>query len=71
MKNVCQSINCYNGHWTCGLIRQKDGIRSSSQECVYGSSRRKRREKYKSIVRDKVEEPEWKYLDVNEHSHKR
>jgi len=34
---------------------------------VYGSSRRKRCEKYKSMVRDKVEEEEWKYLDVNEH----
>jgi len=27
-------------------------------------------EEYKSIVRDKVEEEEWKYLDVNEHWHK-
>jgi len=34
---------------------------------VYGSSRRKRREEYKNMVRDKVEEAEWKYLDVNEH----
>jgi len=34
---------------------------------VYGSSRRKRREEYQSIVKDKVAEAEWKYLDVNEH----
>ena len=34
---------------------------------LYGSSRRKRREEYKSMVRDKVEEAVWKYLDVNEH----
>jgi len=34
---------------------------------VYGSSRRKRHEEYKSMVKDKVEEAEWKYLDVNEH----
>jgi len=27
-------------------------------------------EEYKSMVRDKVEEEEWKYLDVNEHWHK-
>jgi len=38
-----------------------------SQDCVYGSSGRKRHEKYKSIVRDQVEEEEWKHLDVNEH----
>ena len=51
----------------CSLIQQKDGIRSLNRECVYGSSRRKRREEYKSVVKDKVDEPEWKYLDVNEH----
>ena len=27
-------------------------------------------EEYKSMVRDKVEEEEWKHLDVNEHWHK-
>ena len=27
-------------------------------------------EEYKSMVRDKVEEEEWKYHDVNEHWHK-
>jgi len=27
-------------------------------------------EEYKSMVRDKVEEDEWKHLDVNEHWHK-
>jgi len=37
------------------------------QECVYGSSRRKRHEEYKTMVKDKVEEAEWKYSDVNEH----
>jgi len=37
-----------------------------NQECVYGSSRKKRREEYKSMVRDMVEEAEWKYLDLNE-----
>ena len=36
-------------------------------ECVYGSSRRKIRKEYKSMVRDKVEEAEWKYLAVNEY----
>ena len=35
--------------------------------CVYGSSRRKRREEYQSMVKDKVVEAEWKYIDVNEH----
>jgi len=30
---------------------------------MYGSSRRKRHEEYKSMVRDKVEEAEWKYLN--------
>jgi len=34
---------------------------------MYGSSRRKRREKYQSMVKDKVAEAEWKYLNVNEH----
>ena len=38
-----------------------------NQECVYGSSRRKRREEYQSMVKDKVEDAEWKYSDVNEH----
>jgi len=36
-------------------------------ECVYGSSRNKRREEYQSMVKDKVAEAEWKYLDVNKH----
>jgi len=31
------------------------------------SSRRKRHEEYQSMVKDKVAEVEWKYLDVNEH----
>ena len=44
---------------------EKEGIRSSNRECMYGSSRKKRREEY--MVRDKVEEAEWKYLDVNDH----
>ena len=35
-----------------------------SQECVYGSIRRKKREEYQSMVRDKVEEAEWKYLNL-------
>jgi len=34
---------------------------------MYGSSRRNRHEEYKSIMRDKIEEAEWKYLDVSEH----
>jgi len=34
---------------------------------MYGSSRRKRREEYQSMVKDKVVEAECKYLDVNEH----
>ena len=50
-----------------GLIRQKDGIRSLNKECMYGSSRTKRREEYQSMVKDKVEEAECKYFDVNEH----
>jgi len=54
-------------NWTCSLIQQKDGVRSLNQECIYGSSRRKRHEEYQSIVKDKVAEAEWKYLDVNEH----
>jgi len=37
------------------------------QECVYGSSRRKKREEYQSTVKDKVAEAEWKGTDVNEH----
>ena len=28
--------------WTCGIKQQKVGVGSSSKECVYGSSRRKR-----------------------------
>jgi len=36
-------------------------------ECVYGSSRRKKREEYQSMVKDKVVEVEWKYIDANEH----
>jgi len=51
----------------CGLIHQKDGIRSLNQERLYGSSRRKRHEEYQCIVKDKVAEAEWKYFDVNEH----
>jgi len=42
----------------------------SSQECVYGSSRRKRRvrtEEYTCMVRDKVEQATWKGLGVNDH----
>jgi len=35
------------------------------QECLYGRSRRKTHEEHKSMVRDKVEEAEWKYFDVN------
>jgi len=42
MKNAYQSINCYQ--LICSLIQQKDGIRSLNQECVCGSSRRKRQE---------------------------
>jgi len=39
-----------------------------NQECMYGSSRRKRSEEYQSMVKDKVAEAEWKYLDIkNEH----
>jgi len=34
---------------------------------MYGSSRRKKREEYQSMVKDKVAEAEWKYLNVNEH----
>jgi len=34
---------------------------------MYGSSRRKRREEYKNMVKVKVVEAEWKYLDLNEH----
>jgi len=34
---------------------------------MYGSSRRKRREEYQSIVKDKAVKAEWKYLPVNEH----
>jgi len=48
-------------------MQQKDGVRSLNQECLYGSSRRKRHEEYQSMVKDKVAEVEWKYLDVNEH----
>jgi len=33
---------------------------------MYGSSRRKRREEYASMVRDKVEEATWKGLGVND-----
>ena len=53
--------------WICGLIQRKDGIRSLKQECMYGTSRRKRREEYQSMVKDKIAEAEWKYLDVNEY----
>jgi len=35
-----------------------DGVRSLSQQCVCGSSRRKRREEYKGMVSDNVEEAE-------------
>jgi len=50
---------------------QKDGIRSSSQQYVYGKLKKEQTwEEYKSMVRDKVEEEEWKHLDVNEHWHK-
>jgi len=38
-----------------------------NQECMCGSSRRKRLEEYQSMVKDKVVEAEWKYLDVNKH----
>jgi len=30
---------------------------------MYGCSSRKRREEYQSMVKDKVEEAEWKYFD--------
>ena len=30
-------------------------------------ARRKRREEYQSMIKDKVTEAEWKYLDLNEH----
>jgi len=68
MKNVYHSINCLP--WTCGLLQQKDGIRSFNQEYVHGSSMRKKREEHQSMGKDKVlpvAEAEWKYLDVNEH----
>jgi len=42
---------------------RKDGVRSLNQECLYGSSRRKKHEEYQSMVA----EAEWKYIDVNEH----
>jgi len=44
--------------WTYSLIQQKDDIRSLNQECMYGSSRRKRCEEYQSMVKDKVAEAE-------------
>jgi len=34
---------------------------------VYGSLRRKRREEYRCMVRDKIEEATWKGLGVNDH----
>ena len=43
------------------------GIRSLSQECVCGSLKRKRREEYRCIVGDMVEEAKWKGLGVNDH----
>jgi len=45
----------------------KNDVRSLNQECVYGNLRRNRSEEYQSMVKHKVEEAEWKYLDVNEH----
>ena len=42
--------------------------RNSSQERVYGIYKEEKTcEEYKSMVRDKVMEEEWKYLDINEH----
>jgi len=35
-------------------MQQKDDIMSLNQECVNGSSRRKRREEYQSMVKHKV-----------------
>jgi len=34
---------------------------------VYKSSEKKTCEEYQSMVKDKVAEAQWKYLDVNEH----
>ena len=35
--------------------------------CVWKLKEEKTCKEYKSMVRDKVEEAEWKYFDVNEH----
>jgi len=44
---------------------KKNGIRSWNQ--VWKLKEEKTCEEYQSMVKDKVEEAEWKYLDVNEH----
>jgi len=43
--------------------------KSLKQECMYGTSKRKGREEYQSIVKDTIVEAEWKYLNVNEQWH--
>jgi len=60
MKKVYQRINCLVMDMQFNTTK-----RSLNQECMYGSSRRKRHEEYQSMVKDKVEEAEWKYSDVN------
>jgi len=51
------------------LIPQKGDIKSLSQEYMYRKKLKEEQtcEEYKSMVRDKVEQEEWKHLDVNEH----
>jgi len=49
------------------LKQQKVGVGSLSHECVYGSLRRKRREDYRCMVRDKVEDAKWKGLGVSDY----
>jgi len=69
--NVIPNEECVPRHKLLVTDKQfnttENGIRGLRQECMHESSRRKKCEEYKSMVRDKAEEAEWKYLDVNEH----
>jgi len=52
---------------TCGFTQQKRRKKFEPRICVWKLKEEQTCKEYKSMVRDKVVEEEWKYLDINEH----
>jgi len=60
----------YAHNQLCGLIQQKSDIKKfEPRVCVWKRKEEQTCEEYKSMLRDKVEEEEWKHLDANKHWH--